>query len=103
MFSPTFAAFGTGKLPIFPLIVSMLPAMGGPVVGTGDDMTGGLLGLDVAEPVAAGLEVDELADGVPAEHAATDRPAAQLARTSAIGRYVFIAFLYSVASHRCPA
>jgi hypothetical protein len=74
----------------------MLPAMGGPVVGAGDDITGGLLGLDVAEPVAAGLEVDELADGVPAEHAATDRPAAQLARTSAIGRYVFIAFLYSV-------
>jgi hypothetical protein len=81
----------------------MLPAMGGPVVGAGDEITGGLLGLDVAEPVAAGLEVDELADGVPAEHAATDRPAAQLARTSAIERYVFIAFLYSVASHRCPA
>jgi hypothetical protein len=70
--------------------------MGGPVVGTADVITGGLLGLDVAEPVAAGLEVDELADGVPAEHAATDKPAAQLARTSAIERYVFIAFLHSV-------
>jgi hypothetical protein len=80
----------------------MLPAMGGPVVGTGDDITGGLLELDVAEPVAPGLEVDELADGVPAEHAATDRPAAQLARTSAIGRCLFIGFLHSVASHRCP-
>jgi hypothetical protein len=64
----------------------MVPAMAGPVVGTADDITGGLLGLDVAEPVAAGLVVDELADGVPAEQAATDRPAAQVARTSAAER-----------------
>jgi hypothetical protein len=77
--------------------------MGGPVVGTADDITGGLLGLDVAEPVAAGLVVDELADGVPVEHAATDRPAAQLARTSAIERYVFIAFLYSVHKSQVPS
>jgi hypothetical protein len=76
----------------------MLPAMGGPVVGTGDDITGGLLELDVA----AGLEVDELADGVPAEHAATDRPAAQLARTSAIGRCLFIGFLHSVQKSQMP-
>jgi hypothetical protein len=80
----------------------MLPAMGGPVVGTGDDITGGLLALDVAEPVAAGLEVDELADGVPAEHAAADRPAAQLARTSAIGRCLFIGFLHSVQKSQMP-
>jgi hypothetical protein len=79
----------------------MMPAMGGPVVGTGDDITGGLL--DVAEPVAAGLEVDELADEVPAEHAATDRPAAQLARTSAIGRCLFIAFLHSVRKSQVPS
>jgi hypothetical protein len=81
----------------------MMPAMGGPVVGTGDDITGGLLELDVAEPVAAGLEVDELADGVPAEHAATDRPAAQLARTRAIGRCLFIAFLHSVRKSQVPS
>src|SRR5580704_19214107 len=103
MFSPTFAAFGTGKLPIFPLIVSMVPAMAGPVVGTADDITGGLLGLDVAEPVAAGLVVDELADGVPAEQAATDRPAAQVARTSAAERLLFIAFLHSVRESQVPS
>ena len=78
-----------------------MPAIGGPVVGTGDDITGGLL--DVAEPVAAGLAVDELADGVPAEHAATDRPAAQVARTSAAERYLFIAFLHSVQKSQVPS
>jgi hypothetical protein len=65
-------------------------------------MTGGLLGLDVAEPVAAGLVVDELADGVPAEQAATDRPAAQVARTSAAERYLFIGFLYSIHKSQVP-
>jgi hypothetical protein len=55
---------------------------------------------------AAGLavdELDELADGVPAEQAATDRPAAQVARTSAAERYLFIAFLYSVQKSQVPS
>jgi hypothetical protein len=78
-----------------------VPAMGGPVVGTGDDITGGLL--DEAEPLAAGLVADELADGVPAEQAATDRPAAQAARTSAAERYLFIAFLHSVRESQVPS
>ncbi|HEV2255680.1 MAG TPA: hypothetical protein VGS06_21090 [Streptosporangiaceae bacterium] len=73
------------------MTVIIRPAIGGPVVGTADDTTGVALWLDAGE-----LAVDELADGVPAEHAATDRPAAQLAAISAIERYVFIAFLYSV-------
>jgi hypothetical protein len=76
----------------------MRPAIGGPVVGTADDTTGAALRLDAGE-----LAVDELADGVPAEHAATDRPAAQLASTSAIERYVFIAFLYSVQKSQVPS
>jgi hypothetical protein len=70
--------------------------MDGPDVGTADDTTGAALWLDAAELVAAELVAAELADGVPAEHAATDRPAAQVARTSAAERYLFIAFLHSV-------
>jgi hypothetical protein len=76
--------------------VIILPAIGGPDVGTADDTTGTALGLELAGELAGELAVDELADGVPAEHAATDRPAAQAARTSAVERYLFIAFLYSV-------
>jgi hypothetical protein len=41
---------------------------------------------------------DELADGVPAEHAATARVAAAAARASVAERYLVIAFLHSVAS-----
>jgi hypothetical protein len=83
--------------------VIILPAIGGPDVGTADDTTGAALWLDGVELAAAELPVDELADGVPAEHAATDRPAAQLARTSAIERYVFIAFPHSVQKSQVPS
>jgi hypothetical protein len=76
----------------------MRPAIGGPVVGTADDTIGAALRLAAGE-----LAVDELADGVLAEHAATDRPAAQLARTSAVERYLFIAFLYSVQQSQVPS
>ena len=60
-----------------------MPAIGGPDVGTADDTTGTALGLDAGE-LAGELAVDELADGVPAEHAATDRPAAQVADSKSL-------------------
>jgi hypothetical protein len=80
----------------------MRPAIGGPVVGTADDTTGAALRLGVAEPVAAGLVEAELADGVPAEHAATDRLATQAVRASAAERYLFIGFLHSVQKSQVP-
>src|SRR5580698_965060 len=105
MFSATFAAAGTGKLPSAPLTVIVRPAIGGPEVGGADDEPADApwLGapelevpeLEVPELVAAEvaeLVVDEPADGVPAEHAATVRLAAQAARASAAGRCLFIAF-----------
>jgi hypothetical protein len=82
---------GTGKLPSFPWTVSDLPGMGAPVVGAGAVVTGtAVLVLDAV------AELDELADGVPAEHAATAKVAAPAARASVAGRYLFIAFLCSV-------
>jgi hypothetical protein len=102
MFSPIFAAAGTGKLPIFPLIWSVRPAIAGPVVGTADDTIGTGLLLDEAELAAGELAVDELADGVPAEHAATDKLAAQAVRASAAERYFFIGFLHSVHKSQVP-
>jgi hypothetical protein len=102
MFSPIFAAAGTGKLPIFPLIWSVRPAIAGPVVGTADDTIGTGLLLDEAELAAGELEVAELADGVPAEHAATDKLAAQAVRASAAERYFFIGFLHSVHKSQVP-
>jgi hypothetical protein len=100
MFSATFAAAGTGKLPSAPLTVIVRPAIGGPEVGGADDTPAdapwlGAPVLGAPELVAAEvaeLVADEPADGVPAEHAATVRLAAQAARASAAGRCLFIAF-----------
>src|SRR6516165_6971029 len=90
MFSPTFAAAGIGKVPSARLTVSMRPGMGAPVVGGADE--------DRPWPAAAELEAPGpeaagLAAGVPAEHAATARLAAQAARASAAERYLFIGSL----------
>jgi hypothetical protein len=109
MFSPTFAAAGIGKVPSARLTVSMRPGMGGPVVGGADEdrpwpAAAGLdaAGLDAAGLEAAGLEAAGLAAGVPAEHAATARLAAQAARASAAGRCMFIGSPHSVHKPRCP-
>src|SRR6516162_858432 len=99
MFSPTFALAGTGKAPSAPLIVSMRPGMGAPVVGGADENTGRAEALELE---AGGLEAAELAVGVPAEHAATVRLAAVAARASAAERYLFIAFLHSVGTSPVP-
>ena len=88
MFSTTFAEAGTGKLPSFPLTTSMRLAMGAPVDGGAVETTP-WLGVSV-------LVLAELAVGVPAEHAATARLAAQVASASAAERYLFIAVLHSV-------
>jgi hypothetical protein len=76
--------------------------MGAPVDG-GAERTTFWLGVAVLvldEP-ADGVPV-ELADGVPAEHAATDRLAAQAAKASAAERYLFIGFLQSVHTSQVP-
>ena len=70
-------------------------------VGTADDTIGTGLLLE-AELAAGELAVDELADGVPAEHAATDRLAAQAVRARAAERYLFIGFLHSVHKSQVP-
>jgi hypothetical protein len=97
MFSATFAEAGTGKVPSDILTVSERLGMGAPVDGAGAEEAA----FDVAVLVLAAPVPAELAAGLPDEHAATDRPAAQLARASATVWYLFIAFLYSVHSYRC--
>ena len=94
MFSATFAAAGTGKVPSDILVASERPGMGAPVDG-GAERDTIWLGASV-------LALDELADGVPAEHAATDRLAAQAAKASAAERYLFIGFLHSVHKSQVP-
>src|SRR5579871_2266734 len=100
MFSTTFALAGIGKLPSLVLSEIVRLAIGAPVDGGAEVVT---LCADEAELalglVLAGLEVGVF--GVPAEHAATARLAAQVARASAAGRYLFIAFLHSVRTVRC--
>src|SRR5579863_217692 len=97
MFSTTFAAAGTGKLPSFPAEI-VLDAMGAPVDGGADVDT--FCADEVA--LALGLVLAELPDGVPAEHAATDRLAAQAVRARAAERYLFIGFLHSVHKSQVP-
>src|ERR1700723_729105 len=97
MFSASLAAAGIGKLVSFPLTETVLPAMGAPVVGTGAETIADALWLGPAELVPA-----ELAAGVPDEHAATDRLAAQAVRASAAERYLFIRFLYWVHKSQVP-
>jgi hypothetical protein len=95
MFSTTFAPAGTGKLRSDPLIVSVRPRTGttGPDADAGEDTDT----LGAAEPV-----LDELAVVDPAEHATTDRHAAQVTRASAAERYVFIGFLHLVQGPSAP-
>jgi hypothetical protein len=76
--------------------------MGAPVVGTGAETIADALWLGEAELVPAGLVLAELAAGVPDEHAARDRLAAQAARASAAERYLFIRFLYWVHKSQVP-
>ena len=102
MFSATVALAGTGKPPSEPLTVSVRLAMGGPVVGGGEEMTW----LEAAGLVAAELLVLLL---FPDEHAAADMPTAHAARTSAAERYLFIGSPNVVpesarhkAEHKCP-
>jgi hypothetical protein len=108
MFSTTLAAAGTGKLPVDILTVSERPGMDGPVDGATvvTDVPDALVleadAPDEDVPDAGVLVPAELAVGVPEEHAAKDRPAAQAARASTAERYVFIAFLQSVHNSQVP-
>jgi hypothetical protein len=89
IFSSTFAPDGTGKVPIDAFTLTVRPGL--------DELNGlldGLIEADAAgeaeDPVdleAAGLDA---ATVIPAEHAASDRPAAQVAKGSAAQRYLFI-------------
>jgi hypothetical protein len=77
-----------------PLIASERPG----TAAAGDDAADA----DPFCPGAAVLVVDEPAVGVPDEHAATVRLAAQAARASAIGRCLFIDFPRSVQKFQVP-
>src|SRR6266704_6350804 len=90
MFSATFAPAGTGKLPTSPLTWIMRPA------------AARLAEAEAEDPLrlgAAGLVVAVLAVVIPAVHAASDRLAAQAARATAAGRYLFMGFLRRCLSH----
>src|SRR5580704_13935849 len=94
-FSATFAPAGTGKLPSDPLIAIVRPELAGVDVDLATDALWLDAGALVAGAVVAGAAV-LLAVVMPAVHAATDTLAAQQARASAVERYLFIGFLYSV-------
>jgi hypothetical protein len=86
MFSATLAAAGTGKLLILPFTLTMRPAE-----AEGDAGAAVALRLGLEELVAAVVAV--LVVVIPALHAARDKLAAQAARATAAGRYLFIVFL----------
>src|SRR5580704_12377482 len=91
MFSVTFAPAGTGKRPTDPVTVIMRPE------GARLDAAAAADALWLgAGALVAGLLVAGAAVVMPAVHAATDTLAAQQARASAVERYLFIGFLYSV-------
>src|SRR5579863_2341284 len=101
VFSATLAAAGTIKLPSAPVILMVLLAMAGPVVGGAEDVT-------PLEPDATAVgvllapAVDELAaeELAPDEQAATDKLAAHAARASAAERYFIIRSPYRSSSYR---
>src|SRR5712691_8905488 len=99
MFSATFAPAGTGKLPTWPLTWIMRPAAARLAEAEAE--------AEAEDPLrlgAAGLVVAVLAVVIPAVHAASDRLAAQAARATAAGRYLFMGFLRRCLSHsRCRA
>src|SRR5262245_24075788 len=104
MFWTTFAPAGTGKVPTSPPTSSMRPAAAeDEAEAEAEGEAAAVLRLVAAGLVAAALDVE-----IPAEHAASDRPAAQAARAIPAGRaaerYVVMGFLNRHLSHmRCPA
>ena len=87
-FSATLAPAGTGKLLILPTTLIMRPAGAEDAAEVAVPLEE-LLALE--ELVAAAVAV--LAVVIPALHAARDRLAAQAARATAAGRYLFIVVL----------